>query len=943
MFNRILSMKRRVFVNSLFLIFSVTIGAQSFSKIIETFNSDATDNATGIAVADYDNDGDLDVFIVARAAFDPLNPKTWNRLYEKTHTGYVDVTHSSMLSNDQYDGQGKLLMEGIKMGASWGDYDNDGYPDLFLTNQGPDQLWHNNGDGTFENVTALAGVSGPDDRYSSSALWWDYDNDGDLDLYVSSWEGGGNNGFYRNDGNTVFTDISEKTKLDNVRGSTWTSIPFDLNKDGLLDIYLVNDFQENQMYLNMSNDEFLNVTSHYDMGDTGNGMGVDIGDYGNDGNFDVYLTNISQLRENPFYINNGNTYDNLGNELMVHDAKWGWASRFIDYDHDMDEDLYVVNQQFFESGSLEHNKFYEQVSGSFIERGRELGVDNITNSRTQEVFDYDGDGDLDILLGNWGERTFLYKNDIRNNKNWLQVRLQGTTSNRNAYGAVVRIKTPDGILQHRLNHGVNYLSQSIKPIHFGLADNTIIEELTIFWPTGRIEKVSNLNVNQVYVFVEGEQGEAPNETYGTIPDNVVIEKETVIDKSIARRWNELLLESIRRDFARPTVHARNLFHIAIAMYDVWAAFDKEAKPFFLGNTVGNYTCNFSGIEIPDNIESARNEAISYASYRLLNHRFKKSPGAVVMLNAYNYFMTNGLGYDPDFTSTDYSSGSPAALGNYIAEQLIQFGLEDGSNEQNDYINKYYQPINDPLIVDSPGKPTLINPNNWQPLTLSTFIDQSGNEIPGSTPDFLSPEWGEVIPFALKKEQVSNHIREGKNYKIYNDPGEPVEIIREGASGLSDPYKWGFAMVSVWSSHLDPNDGVMIDISPGSIGNTKLEEFPKTFEEYQQYYNFYDGGDMGIGHDLNPVTGKSYEPQIVPRGDYARVLAEFWADGPDSETPPGHWFTILNYVSDHPLTEKKFSGKSQVLNDLEWDVKCYLSLAGAMHDCACNSMGHQRIL
>jgi hypothetical protein len=131
---------------------------------------------------------------------------------------------------------------------------------------------------------------------------------------------------------------------------------------------------------------------------------------------------------------------------------------------------------------------------------------------------------------------------------------------------------------------------------------------------------------------------------------------------------------------------------------------------------------------------------------------------------------------------------------------------------------------------------------------------------------------------------------------------------------------------------------MIDISPGALGNLPVSAFPGTFQEYQAFYDIIQGGDPSTGHAMNPVTNLPYTPQMVKRADYARVLAEFWADGPDSETPPGHWFTILNYVSDHPLLEKRLNGSGPVLDDLQWDVKCYLALGGAMHDAAVNTWG-----
>ena len=403
--------------------------------------------------------------------------------------------------------------------------------------------------------------------------------------------------------------------------------------------------------------------------------------------------------------------------------------------------------------------------------------------------------------------------------------------------------------------------------------------------------------------------------------------------SIAREWNEHVLEAIRNDFARPTVHARNLFHTSMAMYDVWAVFDENADTFFLGKSLGDYHCEFNGFYNDVLVDENRKKAISYAVYRIMLHRFSSSPGIDEIYSSIDNFMDE-LGYNKYDESIDYHNGDAAALGNYVAQQIIEFGLQDNSNEQDDYANLVYEPLNEPLITDLGGNPNLSEPNHWQPLTVDEFIDQSGNYHPGGSPEFLSPEWGKVIPFSLKEEDLSIHSTPDYDYWVYHDPTSPY-YIQEG-NGLDDPFKWGFALVSIWGSHLDPNDDVMIDISPASIGN--ISNFPETFEEYKDFYNFFDGGDPSAGWEINPSTGLAYEEQMVPRGDYGRVLAEFWADGPDSETPPGHWFTILNYVNDHPQLIKKFKGQGEILNNLEWDIKSYFILSGAMHDSAIAAWG-----
>lgn len=386
--------------------------------------------------------------------------------------------------------------------------------------------------------------------------------------------------------------------------------------------------------------------------------------------------------------------------------------------------------------------------------------------------------------------------------------------------------------------------------------------------------------------------------------------------SVARMWNEQLLAGIRKDFARPTVHARNLYHVSLAMYDAWAAYDDTALQIL---------ANESATAV--DIESARDESISYAAYRVMKARFGSSPGAAITIPALDNLMDT-LGFDKGYEGT--VGQSPAALGNRIAAQVLGMGLFDNSNEAGGYVNRHYLPINPPILPDLPGNPDLMFPNRWQPIALQFFIDQGGNVVVGGYPEFLSPEWGQVTPFSMTSDDLTIYNRDGFDYWVYHDPGAPPMLD----TATEDYYKSGFEQVAIWSGHLDPADGVMIDISPASFGNSPLPEA----DDHEAYYDRLEGGDWGQGYAVNPVTGVPYTPQVVARGDYTRILAEFWADGPASETPPGHWFTILNYVSDHPSFEKRWRGVGPLLNDLEWDVKSYLVLGGAMHDVAISAWG-----
>ena len=370
------------------------------------------------------------------------------------------------------------------------------------------------------------------------------------------------------------------------------------------------------------------------------------------------------------------------------------------------------------------------------------------------------------------------------------------------------------------------------------------------------------------------------------------------ERSVARIWNDQLLWAIRLDTARPTVHARNLFHISAAMWDAWAAYHPQAKAVFHDE------------KLPaDDIVAARHEAISYAAYRLLMWRFKNSPNAIQTESSAGRLMAE-FGYDIKLTGTE--GDTPAALGNRVAATVISHGLSDGSNEQDDYANRYYRPVNASLNPTSTGNPAITEPDRWQPLDIPDFVGQSGQREE-NYPPFVGPEWGNVIPFSLSDTDAEIRYRDGHPYRVYLDPGPPPSIEEDPSN--ADRYKAGFEQVVEWSSRLDPGDGIVIDISPAARGNNTL------------------GTNDGSGHPVNPATGKPYRSQWVFAGDYYRVLAEFWADGPNSETPPGHWFWLLNYVIDGTAGKKRFRGEGPVMDDLEWDLRAYLALGGAMHDVA----------
>ncbi|MCA9216182.1 MAG: vanadium-dependent haloperoxidase [Planctomycetales bacterium] len=380
------------------------------------------------------------------------------------------------------------------------------------------------------------------------------------------------------------------------------------------------------------------------------------------------------------------------------------------------------------------------------------------------------------------------------------------------------------------------------------------------------------------------------------------------DHSVARLWNEQLLNAIRNDTARPTIHARNLYHVSAAMYDAWAAYDNVASQVL-----------YSERATATDVESSRNEAISYAAYRLLRHRFVDGPGGtgpgrLVTSDALDDQMIQ-LGYDVNNQSQ--LGDSAAALGNRIADSIIHYGLNDGANEQADYANPSgYEAVNPPMTFDIPGT-QINNPNRWQPLKfLRERRDQFGQLINEQVQGFLSPYWGDVKSFAMTAEDRSV-------VGVYHDQGLPPQL-----NGFRDAeFRTSVNEIIRYSSKLAIDSTDMINISPASRGNSLLGT-------YQQQ-----------GYAINPATQLPYEPQIVQHGDWGRIIAEFWADGPDSEAPPGHWNVIGNDVSDK-LDElgvpKRIGGLHPVSNNLEWDVKMYLALNGAVHDAGIAAWNHKGV-
>ncbi len=411
-------------------------------------------------------------------------------------------------------------------------------------------------------------------------------------------------------------------------------------------------------------------------------------------------------------------------------------------------------------------------------------------------------------------------------------------------------------------------------------------------------------------------------------------------KSVVGEWIEEIIEYIPEDGQGPTIHARNMFHASVAMYDAWAFYEPGTETYLLGKEVNGFKSELVKFEVPEmDKDSAQRVAISYAVFRVMEYRLNLYGSKTRTFDAF-VFHFEDLGLDLGFHSTDYTSGSPAALGNYIAQQIIEYGDQDGSQEEHRYENFYYQPVNPVLKPQIPGNSDIRNPNRWQPISVNKYVDEKG--IDATLPEwnylfvltqdlFLTPEWGNVSPFSFEEKDLTVYERNGE-FKVYMDPGPPPQLTSNGFDESSKMYKWAFSLNVAWSSLMDPSDSVRIDISPSALGSQP--SLPKKPQDYSEFYDLLEGGIKGRKpHKVNPFTKKAYESNVVLRGDYLRVIAEYWVDAINTYSPPGHWVDHLLQTSYDPNFERRWRGKGPVLDSVEWDVKSFFAMAGAMHDAA----------
>ena len=488
----------------------------------------------GCAFLDYDNDGWMDIYFVNSGASDFYTPKTplKNALYHNNHDGtFTDVTDKAGVAGGTFG-----------MGVAAGDFDGDGWQDIYVTAYGRNILYHNNGNGTFTDVTEKAGVAAP--GWSTCAVWFDYDKDGKLDLFVSSFVlynkdlSCGNNrlgrNFYciprvfkpqpsrlfHNNGDGTFTDVSKESGIADSPGKSFGAVATDVNNDGWTDLFVANDTMPNFLFINKGNGKFAEEglaagVAFSENGKPRSGMGVDATDFDGDGWQDLFVANIDQEFFSLYRNQKDLTFtDEAGEIAPATQLLSGWGLKFSDYDNDGDPDLFLVNGHPDDLIEMRVSRvkyrepllLFENTGKSFrnvsAQSGKVFAKD--FSGRGMAVGDFDNDGDLDVLVSNNGEPPLLLRNDGGNRNNWLGLQLVATKSNSASIGAIITWQA-GGVKRSRLKtSGGSYLASHDPREILGAGRNGKIDSVEIHWPSGQVDKLTNLPINAYIKVVEGE-------------------------------------------------------------------------------------------------------------------------------------------------------------------------------------------------------------------------------------------------------------------------------------------------------------------------------------------------------------------------------------------------------------------------------------------------------
>jgi len=512
-------------------------GVDTKKYIIET-------TGTGVAIFDYDNDGWPDIFIVNGTTLEgfPAGKAPTNHLYRNNHDGtFSDVTEKAGLAHTGW-GQGVCV----------GDYDNDGWDDLYVTYYGKNVLYHNNGNGTFTDVSAKAGVAGSGKAWGTGCAFIDYDRDGRLDLMVANyvdfdlsaapahgdrpsciWKGvpvmcgpqglpGAKNILYRNRGDGTFEDVTTKARIDQTTGHYAFSVTtLDFDDDGWPDIFVACDSTPSILYHNNRDGTFTDVAitagaAFNEDGRAQAGMGSTVADYNGDGKLDIFKTNFSDDTATLYRNNGDGTFDDVTYQagLGLNTQYLGWGTMFFDFDNDGWADLLLVNGHVYPEVDSQHlgSSFQEPKilyhnngDGKFIDISAASGpgITKAISSRGLAIADLWNDGRISAVVSNMNAPPSLLVNQVRTANHWVAFRTIGTKSNRDGIGARIRIKTSTRIFIDEVRSGSSFDSNSDMRVHFGLGATTKIDWVEVRWPSGLLEKFENIAVDKIHTIKEG--------------------------------------------------------------------------------------------------------------------------------------------------------------------------------------------------------------------------------------------------------------------------------------------------------------------------------------------------------------------------------------------------------------------------------------------------------
>jgi len=497
-----------------------SIGDKELTNIVES-------SGAGAAFLDYDQDGNIDLYICSgtwiKGLSDGDKPDAMpeNHLYHNLGDGtYEDVTKKAGVGGPWYS-----------MGVTSGDFDNDGYPDLFVSNYGFNVLYKNNGNSTFTDVTKHAGVEGGENDFSVGAVWLDYDNDGFLDLYVGNYLNYDPNykfyyasdGFpgpmaydaqpdilYHNNGDGTFEDMTQAMGIKDVDGRAMGVGAADIDDDGFVDIYVANDHAMNYLWHNNGGKGFTDIgtpsgTAFGKAGESTISMAVDFADYNNDGLIDIFVSDDKFCR---LFENMGNmifTDQSFSEGIALPAGQYvGWSSSFIDYNNDGLVDIYKVNGALKTLTGMKDQLFENTGNGKFKDVSADRGSYFLKEfvGRGACFGDYDNDGDIDGFVVNLNDHGAFLRNNKGNQNNWLMLNLVGTSSNRDGIGSRITVTSGGFIQKAQKKSTTGYLSQNDPRMHFGLAKNGIIEIIEIKWPSGKLQVLENIKANQILTIKE---------------------------------------------------------------------------------------------------------------------------------------------------------------------------------------------------------------------------------------------------------------------------------------------------------------------------------------------------------------------------------------------------------------------------------------------------------